>query len=192
MAQGKVVESARRRYTGRRADTMLRLTDAAMEVLREVGFHDLTLQMVGERAGMTRATAYTYFASKDHLIAEVFRRRMVATTFPLPDSSDVVERVVAALRRIALIVADEPALAAAITAVFNSSDPEIEAIRIQLYDYVHTVMVAAVGDDGDDETVSMLEIAYLGAMMRGVFVPGFKFTVGKDVEKLARRILAAG
>ncbi len=170
---------------------MLRLTDAAMEVLREVGFHDLTLQLVGERAGMTRATAYTYFASKDHLVAEVFRRRMVATTVSVPDSSDVVERVLATLRHIALIVADEPELADAITGVFNSSDPEIEAIRIQLYEYVHTVTVAAVGDDGDEETVSMLEMAYLGAMMRAVFVPGFKMTVTRDVEKLARRILAA-
>lgn len=168
---------------------MLRLTDATLGVLREVGFIDLTLQLVAERAGVTRATAYTYFASKDHLVAEVFRRRMEAMQIPVPDSPDVADRVVAALRHIALIVADEPALAQAIAGVFNSADPEIEAIRIELYRYVHQLIVDVVGDDGDSDTTALLEIVWIGAMMRAVYVPGFKATLADDVEAIVRRLL---
>ena len=36
------------------------------------------MRSAAERAGVAPATAYTYFASKDHLLAEVLWRRMEA------------------------------------------------------------------------------------------------------------------
>lgn len=169
---------------------MLRLTEATLPVLREVGFVDLTLQLVAERAGVTRATAYTYFASKDHLVAEVFRRRMESLTIPVPASPDVTERVVATLRHLGMVVADEPALRQAIVGVFNSADPEIDAIRIELYRYLHQIIADVVGDDGDDETVSLLEVVWVGAMMRAVYVPGFRNVLADEVEGIVRRVMS--
>src|SRR4051812_12952951 len=71
-----MTESTRRRLTGRQADTVRRLTDAAVEEVRETGFDGLTVRNVARRAGVAPATAYTYFASKNHLITEVFWRRL--------------------------------------------------------------------------------------------------------------------
>ena len=65
MPEKSAVESTRRHLSGKRADTVQRLSRATVEVLREVGYHDLTLQAVAARAGTaltTRAAAATMIA----------------------------------------------------------------------------------------------------------------------------------
>ena len=42
--------------------------------------------MVAAEAGVGAATAYTYFSSKEHLVAEVFWRRLAASPVPATDS----------------------------------------------------------------------------------------------------------
>lgn len=71
-------ESTRRRLTQQQAETVDRLTAAAITVLRDKGFADLTVRMVAAEAGVAAATAYTYFSSKSHLVAELFWRRLDA------------------------------------------------------------------------------------------------------------------
>ncbi len=61
-------ESTRRRLTQQQAETVDRLTAAAITVLRDKGFADLTVRMVAAEAGVAAATAYTYFSSKSHLV----------------------------------------------------------------------------------------------------------------------------
>ncbi len=77
-------EATRRRLTEKQADTVDRLTRAALEVLSRQGFAGLTVRMVAAAAGVGTATAYTYFSSKEHLVAEVFWRRLAATPPPRP------------------------------------------------------------------------------------------------------------
>ena len=50
------------------------------------GYDGLTVRTVARRAGVAPATAYTYFASKDHLLAEVLWRRLQA--LPVPSVHD--------------------------------------------------------------------------------------------------------
>ena len=50
--------------------------------VEEVGYAGLTVRIVARRAGVAPATAYTYFSSKDHLLAEVLWRRMQALPPP--------------------------------------------------------------------------------------------------------------
>ena len=82
MPENVAVESTRRRLSGKRADTVRRLSEPRSRCCGEVGYHDLTLQAVAARAGAARATAYTYFSSKDHLIAEVYWRRLATEQPP--------------------------------------------------------------------------------------------------------------
>jgi AcrR family transcriptional regulator len=165
MREDVAVESTRRRLSGKRADTVRRLSRATVEALREVGYHELTLQAVAAQAGVARATAYTYFSSKDHLIAEAYWRRLATEQPPESSSADVKTRVVAVLRRLAFLVADEPALADALRVVIHSSDPDVEQIRKQIVRHTHKLISAAVADDADAETVALLELVYTGAMM---------------------------
>ena len=45
--------------------------EAARALARGGGYAAVTMQGVAERSGVGRATLYRYFASKDHLLAEV-------------------------------------------------------------------------------------------------------------------------
>ncbi len=76
-------ESTRRRLTQQQAETVTRLTDAAVEVLNTEGFDGLTVRTVAKLAGVAPATAYTYFSSKSHLVAEVFWRVAVKPGKPV-------------------------------------------------------------------------------------------------------------
>jgi TetR/AcrR family transcriptional regulator, cholesterol catabolism regulator len=189
MPENVVVESARRRLTGKRADTVRRLSRATVEVLREVGYHEATLQAIAAQAGVARATAYTYFSSKDHLIAEVYWRRLSSEQPPESGSADVKKRVIATLRRLAFLVADEPALADALRVVINSSDPDVELIRAEIAKRTHELIAAAVADDADEETVALLELVYTGAMVRAGTGLASSADVTDQLEAAVRRIL---
>lgn len=183
------VESARRRFTGKRADTVLKLSRAAVEVLHDVGYGELTLPAVAGRAGVARATAYTYFSSKEHLVAEVYWRRLSSSEPAGMDSPVAVERVVAVLRHLALIFGDEPALAYAVTVTMNSADSDVVLLRVQIGKLVHDLIAGAVGDAADREAILMLELIYIGAMVRAGAGGASYDEVADQLESAARRIL---
>ena len=99
----------------RQEETFRKLLGAALETLRESSYSDLTVRGVAARAQVAPATAYTYFSSKNHLIAEVYLD-LVREVGYFTDVNDTrVNRVQQALRSLALVVADEPEVAAACT-----------------------------------------------------------------------------
>ena len=115
MSDQVALESTRRRLTPKQADTIARLSAATLAVLRREGFSGLTVRLVAAEAGIGAATAYTYFSSKEHLVAEVFWRRMASAPPPTTDSADPTSRAVAVLRDIARLVSDEPEFGGALT-----------------------------------------------------------------------------
>jgi AcrR family transcriptional regulator len=149
----------------RQADTVQRLTAAAVEELRAVGYAGLTVRNVAARVGVAPATAYTYFSSKNHLITEMFWRRLQALP-PVPtEEGDPVERVVGVLREIALLVVDEPELAAACTAAMLGSDPDVEHLRARIGTAIRERLSTALGPDHDAAVREALEFAWAGAMV---------------------------
>ena len=52
------VEATRRRLSGKQADTVERLTRAALQVLARDGFAGMTIRLVATEAGVATATAY--------------------------------------------------------------------------------------------------------------------------------------
>ncbi|WZU31216.1 putative HTH-type transcriptional regulator [Rhodococcus ruber] len=160
------LESTRRRLTEKQADTVDRLTRAAVEVLREEGFAGLTVRNVAARAGVAPATAYTYFSSKEHLVAEVFWRRLVASPEPEAATTDRVGRVVAVLRNVALMMADEPELAGAVTSALLGRDPDVEHLRARIGLDIRARLATALGPDADPDEIEALEMLYAGALVR--------------------------
>ena len=160
-------ESTRRQLSDRQAETVQRLVDATVTAVRVEGYEGLTVRAVAAEAGVAAATAYTYFTSKDHLIAEVFWRR-ISTLPPLRiDRRHSAEtRVAQALRDVALLVADEPELAAACTAAMLSRDPDVKTLRDRVGAQVHRRIVEALGDDARAPAVRALDLAYSGAMLQ--------------------------
>ncbi|MCP2194647.1 TetR/AcrR family transcriptional regulator [Williamsia deligens] len=161
-------ESTRRRLTDQQAETVRRLTEAAREVLHEDGFEAMTVRMVAKRAGVAPATAYTYFSSKNHLVAELFWRMLVSSV-PEPDPSlDITERAAVVLRDVALVVSGEDQLAGAVTVALLGSDPDVAHLRIRVGGFIRERLATALGlpADTDDERVELLEMLYSGALVR--------------------------
>jgi AcrR family transcriptional regulator len=159
-------ESTRRRLTDKQAQTVDRLGRAAIQVLSREGFSGLTIRMVAAEAGVGAATAYTYFSSKEHLVAEVFWRRLASTPVPPSDATDPGGRVVAVLRQIALLVADESELAGAVTTALLGDDPEVRQLRWRIGHEIHQRLVTASGPDCNADIIEALESIYAGALVR--------------------------
>lgn len=157
-------EPTRRRLTERQADTVRRLTDAAVAEVRETGYDGLTVRNVARRAGVAPATAYTYFASKNHLITEVFWRRLSALP-PAEADGPLPDRVVAVLREIALLVSDEPELAAACTTAMLGTDPDVRELRERIGIAIRERLQAAMREHADPTILGALELAYTGALV---------------------------
>ncbi|MEE2032142.1 TetR/AcrR family transcriptional regulator [Rhodococcus chondri] len=183
------LESTRRRLTERQADTVQRLTQAAVEILREEGFAGLTVRMVASRAGVAPATAYTYFSSKEHLVAEVFWRRLAAQPDTEAVDTDRADRVVAVLRNIALLMADEPELAAAVTSALLGQDPDVEHLRSRIGLDIRERLSTALGADADPDELEALELLYAGALVRAGMGYGTYAKLADRLETSARLLL---
>ncbi|MBF6441467.1 TetR/AcrR family transcriptional regulator [Nocardia farcinica] len=160
------LEATRRRLSGKQADTVDKLTRAALEVLAREGYAGMTIRMVAAAAGVGAATAYTYFSSKEHLVAEIFWRRLRAAPVPAAAGSDRTARVIAELRTIALLVADEPELSGAVTGALLGRDPDVQHLRTRIGVEIRGRISAALAPDPDPEIIESLELIYAGALMR--------------------------
>jgi AcrR family transcriptional regulator len=160
------VAPLRRHLTVRQADTIGRLVEAAIDEVNDTGYDGFTVRNVAKRAGVAPATAYTYFASKEHLLAEVFWRRLQA----LPDIGvdrrrSPADRVADAVRDMALLVADEPELSAAVTTAMLAHDPDVKRLRDDIGAVFAARIAAALGDDAEPAVLRGLVIAFAGAML---------------------------
>ncbi|MBF6144359.1 TetR/AcrR family transcriptional regulator [Nocardia nova] len=184
------MEATRRRLTEKQADTVDRLTKAALEVLSREGFAGLTVRMVAAAAGVGTATAYTYFSSKEHLVAEVFWRRLAADAPPEPEAGvDRTTRVVAVLRQIAMLVADEPALAGAVTSALLGTDPDVAHLRLRIGTEIRRRLLDALGPDADPDVVETLELLYAGALVRAGVGYASYAEIADRLEKSALQVL---
>ncbi|WP_343708688.1 TetR family transcriptional regulator [Mycobacterium sp.] len=182
-------ESTRRRLSAKQADTVDRLGNAVIGVLRREGFSGLTIRMVAAEAGVGAATAYTYFSSKEHLVAEVFWRRLESSPVAPTDSPDPTGRVIAVLRQIALLVADEPTLAGAVTNALLSADPEVEHLRLRIGREIHQRLLTALGDGHQPDIVESLELLYAGALVRAGMGYASYTAIADRLETSARLLL---
>ena len=185
------LESTRRRLTPKQADTIARLGSAALAVLGREGYGGLTIRLVAAEAGVGAATAYTYFSSKEHLVAEVFWRRLAAAPPPVLDA-DPVGQVVAVMRQIALLVADEPAFAAAVTKALLARDPDVEHLRRRIGREIRARLRAALGGDGHQDVVAALDLLTAGALMHAGVRQGSYAEIADRMERSTRLLLADG
>ena len=140
-------------------------------------------------AGVGAATAYTYFSSKEHLVAEVFWRRLAAAPPATHESDDAASRVIEVLRHIALLVADEPEFAGAVTSALLGKDPDVEVLRLRIGRDIHDRLVAALGSDRDPDVIESLELLYAGALVRAGMGYGSYADIADRLEKSARLML---
>lgn len=147
--------------------TVERLTEAAVEELTDVGYANLTVRNVAKRAGVAPATAYTYFASKEHLVTEVFWRLFRTEPEPTTDRRrSPAARAASALEGFALTVAHRTELAAACTVAVLADDPDVADLRERIGTELHRRLRLALGDDATPEAIEALRFATAGALLQ--------------------------
>jgi AcrR family transcriptional regulator len=90
----------------RQEETFRKVLTAGIEMLRESSYADLTVRAVAARAKVAPATAYTYFSSKNHLIAEIYLDLVQKVPYYTDVNEPMPIRVEKALRNLALVVAE--------------------------------------------------------------------------------------
>lgn len=157
----------------RQEETFRKVLTAGVEMLRESSYADLTVRAVAARAKVAPATAYTYFSSKNHLIAEVYLDLIKQVPYFTDVNDPMPLRVEKALRAMTLTVADEPEVAAACTAALMSGNDEtVRKVRDRIGGEIHRRIRSAVGPDSDPRVISALEMTFFGALVNagsGVF-----------------------
>lgn len=155
--------------TSRQQETLERFLAEGAALLEESGHEQLTIRLVASRAGMSAATAYTYVSSKDHLVAELFWRRLVqAEDVPAAAGAGPSERVQAQVRHLATVIAGAPGLAAAANLSLLGSDPEVDRLRRDIGALLVNRFRTAIGDgvDLDPHVLRTLAFAVTGGLLQ--------------------------
>jgi len=175
-----VQELPRRRLSTKRSLTVDRLTDAAVDELHATGYSGLTVRAVAARCGVAPATAYNYFSSKEHLIAEVFWRRISAQDEAAPQGPAGLDtaaglytaagRATEVLANFALVVSNETELAAACTVALLVDNPEVHELRLKIGRLLHTRLVAALGEPGTGAAAPPAAVRTLEFVVSGALI----------------------
>jgi len=162
----QVSSTPRQGLNARQAETVERLLAAGAEELRTAGHEGLTVRTVASRAGVSPATAYTYFASRNHLFAELFLRHLVTEPGPAPTGETATERIQSVTRNLASQLAEQPELAAAATIALLGTDPEVERLRIVIGTEFVNRFRDAIGEPADPRVLETLTMAFSGALLQ--------------------------
>ena len=181
MTEDGLSEVSPRRLNARQVSVVEDLVDAAEIEAAERGYEGLTVRNVAKRAGVAPATAYTYFSSKDHVLAELLWRRVryvpEATFSP---SMVVAERLETTVSDLGAIAGGSPEVVAACTQALLSTSPDVRGLRLKIGTEFHRRLSRAAEGEINANVVTILVTTYFGALLSAGMghmdfaeVPGF-------------------
>jgi len=100
------------------------------------------------------------------LIAEVYLRLVREVPLFTDVNQTTQQRVTAQLRELALLVADEPELAAATTTALMGDEPDVRHVRDKIGMEVRRRIASALGPGAWPEVLTTLEMIFYGALVR--------------------------
>jgi AcrR family transcriptional regulator len=162
----QVTSMPRQQLNERQAATVQRLLDAGLAQLAAVGPEALTIRQVAERAGVSPATAYTYFSSKNHLLAELFHRALVDVAPPASNDKSATVRVRQLTRALTDLCERNPHVAAGANFALLGSDPDVQRLRLRIGGEFVSRFDAALGESSTPELVDALVLAFSGALLQ--------------------------
>jgi AcrR family transcriptional regulator len=187
----KFTQATRRALNTRQAETVERVVSAAQDELREVGFEGLTVRSVANRAGVAPATAYTYFSSKNHLVAEIFWRRLNERPRIEETLSSPLGRVVGVFDDLADFLANDQELAAATTSALLGTEPDVRHLRLMIGNEINNRILDALGGSGSPEVLDALTLAWAGAMLQCGMGHAEYSAMGERLATVARLVMGA-
>jgi TetR/AcrR family transcriptional regulator, cholesterol catabolism regulator len=173
------------------------LIDAGVTLAADGGYDAVGMRQVAARAGVSAATAYQYFTSKDHLLVDALVELVTDTTTaiekrPRRAGRTTADRVATTLRRAVQRVEREPNLYVALTRAYISGSPEVAhargALEASTRRWIESALEGSNVDDADG--VSAVLEAVLFAAMVGLVTGGTApHEVGDTLERAVRTLL---
>jgi AcrR family transcriptional regulator len=159
-----------RKRDRRPEQTVRKVLEAGVAELRQSSYNGLTMRAVAARAGVSPASAYTYFPSKSALVATIYLRLLQDAPAHTDVNQSTRTRVSTTMREMALVVADEPELTAACSAALMADDPAVTPIREQIGIEVITRIQASLGPGWPPPVSTTLMMTFAGALMTARFL----------------------
>jgi AcrR family transcriptional regulator len=189
VSSSEPTQATRRELNTRQAGTVERVLAGARDELREVGFDDLTVRSVAHRAGVAPATAYTYFSSKNHLVAEIFWRRLNQRPRLEETLTTPLARVVEVFNDLADFLASEKELAVATTSAMLAPEPDVRQLRLLIGNEINSRIATALGDRARADVLDALTIAWSGAMLQVGLGHAEYATLGARMARFAKLVV---
>jgi AcrR family transcriptional regulator len=175
------------------------VVEAARTLAREGGYKAVSMQAVAERSGVGRATLYRYFASKDHLLAEVVLAWGADLSAELASrplrAVAAAERVTEVLLHVLAAAEAEPRLTSAVLAAATSADPEAVRAGQELGAVMQRYLDVALGESAGPERGELAQLvghvlfSALVHMTSGRLTPA---AAAASVRAAARRLFPEG
>lgn len=182
-------DSPPRRRNVRSEQSVRKLIDSAVEELGGTPYSELSVRSVAARAAVSPTTAYTYFPSKDALIAEAYLRLLRNAAVFTDVNHSVEARVSAQIRELALLVADRPHLADACTIALMADEPVVNDARIEIATEVSRRISDSLGPGYTPEVSATLHMLFSGGMMHARSAVGGYHHVADQLDKAVALIL---
>jgi AcrR family transcriptional regulator len=140
-----------RRFTPTQAKKRAEARRAASDLASGSGYDGVTMTAVAQRIGVSRATMYQYFASRDQLLAEIMEEWTERINDDLrrnpPGGTTPAERVGEAFERIMQMSARNRRLTSALLFAATSSDPAAKEAFPSWSGPVEVYLKTLLGDD---------------------------------------------
>lgn len=172
----------------RQVETVERLFASARALLAEAAYDDISIRMVATGAGVSAATAYTYFSSKDHLFATLFWRHLADAGKP-DLSGDLTARLQQTVRHLAATIEIGPTLSAAATKSLLASDPDVGRVRRSVGQHWYSMFADALGEHADAAMLQTLTFALSGALIEASVGVIDYADLGRELEVAASLIV---
>jgi AcrR family transcriptional regulator len=152
--------------------TRQRVIDAAVELARTQPITGLTMRDIARAADVSTATAYTYFASKEHVFAEAYIDGIHLLTESVrsrpPRGATGADRIAAVFRRAVRGAGATGEVVQATAIALASSDPAVTPLRPTASEaFAEWVDLALAGAQivDEEQTVRLLQLTMFGAFV---------------------------
>lgn len=170
MTSGHVV--TRRVLRADAAATRRRVIESAVGLARSRPLAAVTMRDIAKAAGVSTATAYTYFSSKEHVFAEAYLDGVETLTESVrahpPSGATAADRVAVVVRRAFRGAAATGDVVQATAIALASSDPAVAPLRPLAEDaFAEWFAIALQGAEIEDrdEVVKLLQLTMFAAFV---------------------------
>jgi TetR/AcrR family transcriptional regulator, cholesterol catabolism regulator len=175
----------------KKLETKERILECAVALFASRGYDSTTMEEIGESADVARATVFNYFARKEDIVSEVFRRRRAQLAGLINEAKETTSNTADRLRRalggLARLYEDDPATGRAIVRAWLRAGgplwPEATDSAALLADLVRAGQVQGeISPDLDASCAGLVILdAYIGVVYRWVSQEDGRFALEENV-----------